>query len=67
MGLAIRHPAPIAVVAAALAATAVVFAFFRPEYHPKGEGSLIKVDMSRYPAPSDGWHMARRTAGIPLR
>jgi hypothetical protein len=55
MGLAIRHPAPIAVVAAALAATAVVFAFFRPEHHPKGEGSLIKVEMSRYPATSDGW------------
>jgi hypothetical protein len=56
VGLIARHPAPVAVVAAALAATAVVFAFFRPQYHPKGEDSLIKVDMSRYPPPSSGWN-----------
>jgi hypothetical protein len=43
------------IVGAALVATAIVFTFFRPQFHPKGEGSLLKVDMSRYPSPSEGW------------
>jgi len=43
------------VVGAALAATAVVFLFFRPEFHPKGEGSLVKLDLSKYPPASEDW------------
>lgn len=64
MGLISRHWAPAVVVGAVLAAIAVVFVFFRPEYHPKGEGSLIKVDMSRYPPPSDGWTWAGGQPGF---
>jgi hypothetical protein len=55
VGLLVRHPAPAAVVLAALAVTAVVFVFFRPEYHPKGENSFVKVDWSDYPPASDDW------------
>jgi len=46
---------PAVVIGAALASIAVVFAFFRPEFHPEGEGGPLKVDMSRYPPPSEGW------------
>ena len=59
-----RHWAPSAIVGAALAATALVFLFFRPAYHPKGENSLLKVDMSRYPAASDGWTWADGQPGF---
>ena len=55
---------PAVVVGAALAAIAVLFVFFRPEFHPKGEDSLLKVDMSRYPAASDGWTWARGQPGF---
>ena len=64
MGLLARHPAPVAVAAAALAATAVVFAFFRPTYHPKGEDSLVKVDWSLYPPASTGWTWANGQPGF---
>lgn len=55
---------PAVVVGAALAAIAVVFVFFRPGYQPKGEDSLLKVDMSRYPAPSGGWTWAAGQPGF---
>jgi hypothetical protein len=64
VGLVSRHPAPVAVVAAALAATAVVFGFFRPQYHPKGEDSLVKVDWSLYPPASSGWNWAGGQPGF---
>jgi hypothetical protein len=64
VGLVSRHPAPGAVVAAALAATAVVFDFFRPQYHPKGEDSLVKVDGSLYPPASSGWNWAGGQPGF---
>ena len=38
MALLARHPMPVAVVAVALVATAAVFTFARPEYHPAGGG-----------------------------
>jgi len=38
MALFARHLIPVAVVAVALVATAAVFAFARPEYHPAGGG-----------------------------
>ncbi len=52
------------VVGATLAAIAVVFVFFRPEHHPKGEDSLLKVAMSRYPAASEGWTWAGGQPGF---
>jgi len=55
VGLVSRHQAPAAVVPAVLAATVVVFTFFRPDYHSKGEDSLVKVDWSLYPPASSGW------------
>jgi hypothetical protein len=55
VGLISRHWVPTVIVGAALAATAVVFVFFRPAYHRPSQGDQIKIDMSRYPAPSDGW------------
>jgi hypothetical protein len=64
VGLPARHPAPVAVVAAALAVTVAVFAFFRPQYHPKGENSLVKVDWSLYPPASSGWTWAGGQPGF---
>ena len=53
-----------AIVGIALAAVATVFVFFRPAYHPKGEGSLIKVDWSLYPPPAGGWTWADGQPGF---
>jgi len=64
MPLLSRHPAAVAVVAAALAATAVVFGFFRPGYHPKGESGGVKVDWTRYPPASEGWTWAAGQPGF---
>ncbi len=64
MGVLSRHWAPSAIVGIALAATAVVFAFFRPQYHPKGEDSLVKVEWSRYPAATEGWTWAGGQPGF---
>jgi hypothetical protein len=64
MAFLARHPAAVGVLATALAATAVVFGFFRPEYRPTGEDSLVKVNMSRYPASSDGWAWAGGQPGF---
>jgi hypothetical protein len=55
VGLISRHWVPAAIVGAALAATAVVFMLFRPEFHPKGEDSLVKLDLSKYPPASENW------------
>jgi hypothetical protein len=51
-----RYPLSISLVLAAFAATAAVFLFARPQYHPKGEGGEIEVDLSKYPPASQGWH-----------
>jgi hypothetical protein len=64
MGLLVRHWVPAAVVGIALAATAIVFSFFRPQYHRPSQGETFKVDMSRYPAPSDGWTWAAGQPGF---
>jgi len=64
MSLLARHPAPVAVVAAALAATALVFGFFRPEYRPEGEGGRVEVDWTRYPPASEGWTWAGGQPGF---
>jgi hypothetical protein len=64
VGLVSRHWAPAALVGTALVVTAVVFVFFRPAYHPHGENSLLKVDMSRYPAAGEGWTWAGGQPGF---
>jgi hypothetical protein len=55
MAFLARYPLSASVVLAALAATASVFLFARPQYHPKGEGSLVKLDLTKYPPASHGW------------
>src|SRR3954467_7427535 len=60
-----RHPLSISIVLAALAACAGVFLFARPQYHPpQPEGSLFKVDMSRYPTASSGWRWSNGQPGF---
>jgi hypothetical protein len=39
-----RYPLSISLVLAAFAATAAVFLFARPQYHPKGEGNVVRAD-----------------------
>ena len=51
-----RYPLSIYLVLAAFAATAAVLLLARPQYHPKGDGSEIKLDLSKYPPASQGWH-----------
>ncbi len=41
-----------------------MFTFFRPEYHPKGENSLVKVNWSLYPPASSGWTWANGQPGF---
>jgi hypothetical protein len=55
MAFLVRYPLSASVVLAALAATAAVFLLARPHYHPKGEDSLVKLDLSKYPPASRGW------------
>ena len=59
-----RYPISISVVLAALTATAAVFLFARPQYHPKEEGSEIKLDLSKYPAAEEGWRWADGQPGF---
>jgi hypothetical protein len=56
MALLARYPVSASVVCAALAATAAVFLFARPQYHPAGEDSLVELDLSKYPPASQAWH-----------
>jgi hypothetical protein len=56
MAVLARYPVSISVVLAALTATTAVFLFARPQYHPKGEGSEVKLDLSKYPPAAEGWH-----------
>jgi hypothetical protein len=46
-----RHPAPLTVVVAALAATAAVFIFARPEYHPTYESKMIDFSKVEHHSP----------------
>ena len=55
VALLVRYPLSSTIVLAAVAAVASVFLFARPQYHPPGQGSEVKVDLSKYPAASDGW------------
>jgi hypothetical protein len=55
MTLLARHPFSSSVVLAALAATAFVFLFARPEYHPAGQGTEVKLDLSKYPPAAHSW------------
>jgi hypothetical protein len=59
-----RYPISISVVLAALAVTAAVFVFARPQYHPEGEGSDVEIDVSQYPPAADGWHWADGQPGF---
>jgi hypothetical protein len=59
-----RHPFSSAIVLAALAATAAVFVFARPEYHSPNEGSLVKIDLSKYPPAVKGWRWAGGQPGF---
>jgi len=55
VALLVRYPLSSTIVLAAVAAVASVFLFARPQYHPPGQGSEVKIDLSKYPAASDGW------------
>lgn len=54
MGLAARHPLSVAIVGAALAAVGAVFLFARPQYHPKGEDSLVNIPAKQPAADASG-------------
>lgn len=67
MALFARHLIPVAVVAVALVATAAVFAFARPEYHPAGSG-MTSYRLPAKPPAADasgaaGWVWAGGTPG----
>ena len=49
---------------AALAATAAVFLFARPEYRSPNEGSLVEIDLSKYPPAAEGWRWADGQPGF---
>jgi hypothetical protein len=51
MGVVFRHPISVLVVAGAFAATAAVFAFARPQYHPSYEIKMIDFGKVRYYSP----------------
>jgi hypothetical protein len=53
--LVARHPISSAVVLCAMAAITGVFLFARPQYHPANQGGLVKIDLTKYPAPAEGW------------
>jgi hypothetical protein len=55
MAFLARYPLSSSVVLAALAATASVFLFARPHYHPPNQGQEVKLDLSKYPPATDGW------------
>jgi hypothetical protein len=59
-----RHPVSSAIVLAALAATAAVFLFARPEYHSPNEDSLVEIDLSKYPPAAEGWRWANGQPGF---
>jgi hypothetical protein len=59
-----RHPFPSSIVLAAFAATACVFLFARPEYHPPNQGGLLQLDLSKYPPASEGWRWADGQPGF---
>jgi hypothetical protein len=64
MAVLARYPISISVVLAAFVATAAVFLFARPQHHPKGEDSLLKIDLSKYPPAANGWHWADGQPGF---
>src|SRR5438067_255902 len=51
MAFALRHPASIIVLLAALGATATVFVVARPQYHPRTESKMIDFSNQRYYSP----------------
>lgn len=59
-----RHPISSASVLTALAATAAVFLFARPQYHSPGEDSQVKLDLSKYPPAAEGWRWANGQPGF---
>ena len=50
-----RYPVSTAILVAALAATAAVFAFARPQFERPAQGSELRIDLSKYPAAAKGW------------
>jgi hypothetical protein len=52
VGFALRHSVAIGVVLAAVAATAGVLVFARPEYHPPYESKMIDFSKERYVSPA---------------
>ena len=64
MTLLARHPLSSALVLGVLAATAAVFVFARPQYHPDKPCCLVEIELSRYPAASDGWRWADGQPGF---
>lgn len=51
MAFPLRHPISLLVVLGAFAATAAVFAFARPEYHPPNESKMIDFAKVHYYSP----------------
>lgn len=58
----LRHRLSTSIVLAALAATAAVFAFARPQYHDRFSGR--QVDLSYAKPPAHGWRWADGTPGF---
>jgi hypothetical protein len=52
MALPLRHPMALLVVLGAFAATAAVFTFARPQYHPPNESKMIDFAKVHYYSPS---------------
>jgi hypothetical protein len=61
--LALRHPAASLVVALALAVTAGVFAFARPQYHEPRFAGERTIDLSAFPPAARGWTWAKGRPG----
>jgi hypothetical protein len=61
----LRHPISLAVVLGAIAATAAVFIFARPQYHPRYESQMIDFSSRRYISPATV-RRAFAANGIPL-
>jgi hypothetical protein len=66
MSFALRHPISLVLVVAALAGTAAVFAFARPQYHSPNESEMIDFSERVHHSP-EAVQAAFATHGIQLR
>jgi hypothetical protein len=55
MTLLARHQLSSSIVLAALVATAGLFLFARPQYHPPNQGRELRLDLAKYPPAAEGW------------